>query len=234
MFRVFAIVVWLASAVAAMDFWAEPGFEIGYLQVPKAAVSLASVGGRMELGLFRLAYSGSYLAMDSLYRQVYSEWDALATYLPKNRLGIVGGVGYGLSVDWVPENRDYPGESWTSNRYKVGAVLVKSPLSLSAITSLLNHASYCEFNYAVALRFDGGRLGVFVEYDGMSIHVGDYLKFSHVSLFSAYRFPDFAMSFSLVFTIGDWTLSGAYGQACSIWDWFGFSVAKSIRKKTIL
>ena len=74
----------------------------------------------------------------------------------------------------------------------------------------------------------------FVEFDGKSLNVGDYLKFEHFAIYSVYRFPDFAMSVSIVFSIGNWNFSGAYGNAGSLWDWFGFSISKSIRKKTIL
>lgn len=231
---IYIIVLWLASAVAAMDFLAEPGFEIGYAQVPSAAVSVAGVGGRMELGLFRLAYSGSYMAMDSIYRQVYSEWDALAAYLPEGNLGIVGGVGYGLSVEWVPQSSGYAGESWTSNRYRAGAAIVKGPLAFSAEGSLLSHRSYFELDYALALRFESNRFGAQVGYDGTSVDVVSLLKFAHVAICTGYRFPEFAVSASLALTFGDWTLAGAYAHARSIWDWFGFGLRKSVRKKTIL
>ena len=245
--RTIYLMVWLAGFACAMEFLlvenpaqlADPGFGVAYARVPAVSFSVAGVGGEFGLGRsgdydrYRIAFSGSYLEMDSLYRQVYSEWDfSTAWFLKgpsKENFGLVAGAGYGLSIDWVPES-----ESWTSNRYKAGIAFMKSSLTLSAMASLLNHDSYFEFDYDVALRFEGLRIGAFIDYDGVSIHVGDYLKFEHVAIYSVYRFPDFAMSVSMVFSIGGWNFAGAYGNAGSLWDWFGVSASKSIRKKTIL
>lgn len=250
--RLILLIAWLANIACAKDFLlmenlmenpaqvADPGFEVAYAQVPAVSLSVVGVGGEFGWGhsgdydRYRLAFLGSYLEMDSLYRQVYSEWDFSVASLSKDCVGFVAGVGYGLSIDWVPKGDDFAGESWTSNRYKAGATLVRSPLSLSAMLSLLNHDSYFEFDYALALRFEGSRIGAFVEFDGKSLNVGDYLKFEHFAIYSVYRFPDFAMSVSIVFSIGNWNFSGAYGNAGSLWDWFGFSISKSVRKKTIL
>ena len=250
--RLILLIAWLACIACAKDFLlmenpaqvADPGFGVAYAQVPAVSLSVVGVGGEFGLGRsgdydrYRIAFSGSYLEMDSLYRQVYSEWDFSTAWFSKGpskeNFGLVAGVGYGLSIDWVPEGNDFAGESWTSNRYKAGVALIKSPLSLSAMLSLLNHDSYFEFDYALALRFEGSRIGAFVEFDGKSLNVGDYLKFEHFAIYSVYRFPDFAMSVSIVFSIGNWNFSGAYGNAGSLWDWFGFSISKSIRKKTIL
>ena len=254
--RLILLIAWLACIACAKDFLlmenlmenpaqvADPGFDVAYAQVPAVSLSVVGVGGEFGWGRsgdydrYRLAFSGSYLEMDSLYRQVYSEWDFSTAWFSKGpskeNFGLVAGVGYGLSIDWVPEGNDFAGESWTSNRYKAGVALIKSPLSLSAMLSLLNHDSYFEFDYALALRFEGSRIGAFVEFDGKSLDVGDYLKFEHFAIYSVYRFPDFAMSVSIVFSIGNWNFSGAYGNAGSLWDWFGFSISKSIRKKTIL
>ena len=235
---VYIIIVCLATACFAGEFVhnpaqvAEPGFAIGYAQVPEASVQVFGAGGEFGFGRFdryRVAFSNSYLEMDSLYRQVYSEWECSVAFFPKEGLGLVGGVGYGLSVDWVPAE-----EQWTSNRYKAGTAFVKSPLSLSAMVSLLNHRSYYEFDYAVKFRFEGGRFGAYLEYDGESFDVGNELKFEYMTLKTAYRFPEFAVSVALLFTVADWSVSGAYGKARTIWDWFGFAVSKSIRKKTIL
>ena len=246
--RLVSLIAWLACFACAGDFSllenpaqvANPGFGVAYAQVPAVSLSVAGVGGEFGFGRFgdhdryRLAFSGLYLEMDSLYRQVYSEWDFSLASLSMARVGFVAGIGYGLSIDWVPEGGDLPGESWTSNRYKAGVSLVKNPLSLSAMFSLLNHDSYFEFDYAFALRFEGSRIGAFVEFDGSSFDVGNYLKFEHMAIYSVYRFPDFAISVSIVFSIGSWNISGTYGNVCALWDWFGFSISKSVRKKTIL
>ena len=200
------------------------GLGVAYAQVPEASLQVAGAAGELLLGLFRLAFLSSYTEMDSLYRQVYSELDVSVTHS-----WFVGGAGYGVSVDFLPGE-----ECWTSNRYKAGVAVLKKPLSLSGMVVLVNQGDYFDMGYGTALRFDGGRFGAFVEYDGISIDVGNYLNFSHLSVISAYRFPEFAFSVSLVFSLGDWAFSGAYGNAGPIWDWFGFTATKTIRKKTIL
>lgn len=199
-------------------------FGVAYARVPEADLQVVGLVGEMNLWFTRLAFFSSYLLMDSLYRQVYSEIDFSLSHS-----WVVGGVGYGLSVDWIPG-----AESWTSNRYKAGVAFLKGPLSLSAMTSLVNHRSYCNLDYALAFRFEGNRFGAFVEYDGYSIDVGNSITFSHAKVLSAYRFPEFAVAVSLVFGFSEWSLSGAFGNARPIWDWFGFTMTKSIRKKTIL
>ena len=204
-------------------------FGISYAQVPEANVHVAGAAGAFGLGISRIAFSSSYTQMDSLYRQVYSEIDYSLAHS-----WLVGGVGYGISVDWVPGEENASSESWTLNHYKAGLGLVKSPLSLSGMATLVNHGSFYNVDYVASLRFDGGRFGAFVEYDGISVDVGNYLKFAHLSVISAYRFPEFAVAVSLVFSVGDWSLSGAYAKAYPIWDWFGFVASKTIRKKTIL
>ena len=251
---VLLLIVWMASLALAMDFPGEfvqnpggslalsglpgyrssparrlgegefGGFGLAYAQVPDASLQVASAAGEMGLGLFRMAFFSSYTEMDTLYRQVYSE---LQTSIAHS--WFVGGLGYGVSVDILPGQ-----ENWTCNRYKAGLALMKSSLSVSGMVALVNQGDYFDMDYGAALRFDGARFGAFAEYDGESFDVGNYLKFAHLSVISAYRFPEFAISVSLVLSVGNWSLSGAYGNAYPIWDWFGFTASKSIRKKTIL
>ena len=213
-----------SSPARHLDDGEVAGFGLAYAQVPEASLQVAGAAGEMGLGLFRIAFFSSYAEMDSLYRQVYSELDASVMHS-----WFVGGMGYGVSVDILPGQ-----ESWTCNRYKAGLAFLKKPLSVSGMASLVNQGSFFLVGYGAALRFDGSRFGAFMEYDGESFDVGNYLKFTHLSVISAYRFPEFAISVSLVLSVGDWSLSGAYGNSYPIWDWFGFTASKSVRKKTIL
>ena len=252
--RAILVFVWLASLVCAMDFPGEfvqnpggslalsglpgykstpvryleegaaAGFGVAYARMPGADIQVAGAAVEIGLAKSRLAVSSSYTEMDSLYRRVYSEVDLSLT-----RSWLMGGAGYGVSVDWLPGE-----ESWTLNRYKAGLAIVERPLALSGLISLVNSGSIFQVDYGVSLRFDGETFGAFVEYDGNSVDVGNYLKFSHLSVISAYRFPEFALSVSLVVSVGGWSLSGAYGDAYPLWDWFGFTASKTIRKKTIL
>ena len=200
------------------------GLGVSYAQLPKASLQVAGAAGELSLGLFRVAFLSSYTEMDTLYRQVYSEMD-----FSMARSWFVGGVGYGVSVDIFPGE-----ETWTNNRYKAGLAILKKSWSLSGMLALVNQGDYFDMGYGTALRFDGERFGAFVEYDGVSVDVGNYLKFTHLSVISSYRFPEFAFSVSLVLSVGDWALSGSYGNASPIWEWFGFTATKTIRKKTIL
>ena len=58
----------------------EPGFGISYARVIETQVQAVSAAGEMGWGGdglgFRTAFFSSYMAMDSIYRQVYSELDA--------------------------------------------------------------------------------------------------------------------------------------------------------------
>ena len=218
------LMVCMASLVLAMDFPGE------FVQNPGGSLALSGLSGYRssparhlddgEVAGFGLAYAqvpeaslqvaGAAGEMGlGLFRiaffSSYAEMDSLYRQ-------VYSELDASVMHSWFVGGRGYgvsvdilPGqESWTCNRYKAGLAFLKKPF------------------------------GAFVEYDGESFDVGNYLKFTHLSVISAYRFPEFAISVSLVLSVGDWSLSGAYGNSYPIWDWFGFTASKSVRKKTIL
>lgn len=211
----------------------EPGFGVSYARVLGAEEHVAAAAG--EFGWeklcsgkcpgLRVAFFGSYTELDSIYRQVYSEWDA-STF----GSWYIVGVGYGLSVEWIP------GESrWTGNRYKLGGSLLWSPLTVSGLLSWMDYPDNLMVDYAVSVRLDlAWRFYSFVEYDGESFDVGSAIRFKYMTLQSSYRFPDFGVGCSMEFLLGGVSAAATYGFVEQIWDWFGVSLSKTVRKKTIL
>lgn len=211
----------------------EPGFGISYARVLEAEEQIVAAAGEFGWDALcggvcpglRMAFFSSYAELDSIYRQVYSEWDASAF-----GSWYVVGVGYGLSVEWVPGDNQ-----WTGNRYKFGSALLWSPFALSGMLVWTDYAHNLTMDYAVSVSLNlAGRIYSFVEYDGMSLDIGSAFHFKYMTIRSSYRFPEFGVACSVDFVLGGVSVSGMYGFAGQIWDWFGISASKSVRKKTIL
>ena len=209
--------------------FAEPGFGVSYAQVSETEIQVVSAAGEMGWGRetlgFRTAFFSSYMAMDSIYRQVYSEIDAsvFGTWY-------VVGFGYGLSVNWIPAE-----EEWTENRYKLGSAVLWRPLALSGMLVWNQAPNMLEVGYGVSIRAEvAERFYSFLEYDGESFDIGTAARFKFMTIRSAYRFPEFGVVCSVEFALGGVNVSGTYGFVGQIWDWFGGNISKSVRKKTIL
>lgn len=213
--------------------FAEPGFGVSYARVLGVEEQIAAAAGEFGWDALcgancpglRMAFFSSYMELDSVYRQVYSEWDASVF----DSWYIVG-VGYGLSVEWIP------GESqWTGNRYKLGTALLWNPVAVSGMLSWMEYSGDLTMDYAVSVRLDlGMRFCSFVEYDGDSFDIGSAFRFKYMTVRSSYRFPEFGVACSMEFVLGGVAAAATYGFVGQIWDWFGASFSKIIRKKTIL
>ena len=211
----------------------EPGFGISYARVLGAKEHVAAAAGAFgwenlcdgECPGLRMAFFSSYTELDSVYRQVYSEEDASAF-----GSWYVVGLGYGLSVEWVPgENQ------WTGNRYKLGGALLWSPFAVSGMFVWTDYAHKLTMDYAASVSLNlAGRLYSFVEYDGTSLDIGSAFRFKYMTIRSSYRFPEFGVACSVDFFFFFVFVSGMYGFVGQIWDWFGISASKSVKKKTIL
>ena len=214
-----------------------PGFGLSYARLGNVGIQAAGVAGEICLGCNvtkgdvpgrmseRVAFSSSYLEMDSLYRRVYTEMDVSVS-----GTWFVAGAGYGFSAEWVPGR-----EHWGRHRYKSGVALFWNVLSFSAMLSGWTDDPWRELDYSLGTGIDvNGRFAGFVEWDGRSFDVGSSLRFGFLEIRSSYRFPDFGMALSLSFGLGGVFAEGTYGVKSSNWDWFGFSISKQIRKKTIL
>lgn len=205
--------------------FAEPGFGIAYARMVSADVWNGGVSGEFGLGNSRIAFSSSYLEMDSLYRRVYSELDFSFC-----RSWFILGAGYGFSVEWIPRD-----EKWNRHRYKTAATFIWKGLSVGGVVLGFSDVPLKEADYVLGFRYEvSQRFGMFAEWDGAFFDVGNEVCFSFVRVRSAYRFPDFGVAVSLDFLLGDWSVDGTYGFVGRIWDWFGFSVSKKQGKKTIL
>lgn len=216
----------------------EPGFGLSYTSLGDVELRVAGIAGEMCLGCRlkeaivdtnkltgRIAFSSSYLELDSLYRQIYSELD-----FSVSQTWFVLGGGYAFSAEWLPGL-----EHWGRHRYKSGGSLLWKGLSLSAMLSGWIDSPWSEMDYAVGARFQvKERFSGFVEWNGASFDVGSAVRFAYLEIRSSYRFPDFGIALSILFCLDGWAAEGVYGSKTSNWDWFGFSVSKKIHEKTIL
>lgn len=146
---------------------------------------------------FRVGFYSSYLMMDSLYRQSYSELDMAWT----TSVLVLGG-GYGYSLEWIPRSGNLGGDKWGRHRYKAGALLAWSDFFFGATA--------CAFVGDVPDVRGGihwipqGRFSAFVEVDRNGAFVGNSVRFSHGNLRFAYRFPDFSVAVAASVNFGGW------------------------------
>ncbi len=214
-----------------------PGFGIAYAKMFGVEMQALGIAGEVCLGCEpenpngvdraggRVAFSSSYLEMDSIYRRVYTEIE-----LSLLRECFLLGVGYAFSAEWSPGL-----EHWGRHRYKSGGALLWKGLSFSAMCSGWTDVPWSYMEYALGLRLDANdHFGGFAEWDGRSLDVGTAVFFDFLEIRSSYRFPDFGVALSLSVCFGGVSSEGVYGTKSANWDWFGFSVSRKIRKKTIL
>lgn len=214
-----------------------PGFGLTYVRLGEVGMQAAGVAAEICLDCKlvnleasrsmagRVAFSSSFLELDSIYRRVYTELD-----FSVSGTWFAVGAGYGFSAEWAPGL-----DHWGRHRYKSGVALLWKVLSLSAMLSGWTDAPWSERDYYLGAGVDvNGRFAGFVEWDGTSFDVGCSVRFEFLEVRSSYRFPEFGMALSLSFGLGGLFAEGAYGVKSSNWDWFGFSFSKQIRKKTIL
>ena len=202
---------------------AYPGYGLVYARELSTGLHVAGGAGEIALGPsaypFRLAFMESYAEMDSVYRQVYSQVEtSVAVSL------LVMGLGYGASVEWIPAE-----QHWTRHRYKAGSSLVWKDMSLSAMVAGwvgdISSVSYWVGGQFWAKK----RISAFVEYDGISLDVGNAVRFKYCDLFAAYRFPGFAMSLKVEFHVMQWNIHGMYGFAGAFWRWLGAGFSHDLR-----
>ena len=192
-----------------------PGYGLVYARELSTGLLVAGGAGEFAVGSsanpVRLAFMESYSEMDSIYRQVYSQIETSVAFS-----WLVTGLGYGVSVEWIPAE-----QHWTRHRYKAGVALIWNDLSLSAMVSgWFGDAS--SFSYCVGGQFWAKkRISAFVEYDGVSVDIGNVVHFRYCDLFAAYRFPYFAMSIKVEFHLMRWNVHGMYGFAGEFWRWLG-------------
>lgn len=204
---------------------ASPEFGVTYAHNNSVDEQVIGASGEFGFKNFRIAFGSSYLQMDSIYRQVYSEVDAS---IYNNWL--VAGMGYGFSAEWVPKYAN-----WSRHRLKSGLTFMWNSFSVSAMCAKFVDAPLNDFYYSVGASVKAGsRFAAFVEYDGTSLDIGSAVYFKYISINSAYRFPDFGVTVSVNILLGSWSLFTTYGFASKIWDWFGVGISKKVYKKSIL
>lgn len=204
---------------------AAPGFAFSYGGLEEVEERVFGASGEFGNRHYRVGFLGSYLELDSVYRQVYGEWD-----LSLCNSWVVVGAGYGLDMEWIPEV-----QSWTYHRYKLGATLYGWGMALSGLVDGWAGNPLGEMAYSLGLALNpGGRLAAFVEWDGLSADVGTSVQLGFAALDIVYRFPQFGVGLSLQFSLGNWFVQGVYGFSGAVWRWHGVSAGRRISKKTIL
>lgn len=200
---------------------ANPGFGFLYADLEDVEERVFGASAEFGSGNYRVGFLGAYQELDSVYRQVYTEWD----FSLCNTWAIFG-IGYGLDIGWIPEM-----ESWANHRYKAGISFYGWNMAVSGMVSGWKGEFLENLDYSVGLALNpGGRLSAFVEWDGVSSDVGTSVLFELVRLDIVYRFPEFGVGASLEISFGNWFMQGVYGFSGSVWRWLGGAVGRQISK----
>lgn len=204
---------------------AEPGFGVSVSRLPSTNQSVVGVAGEFGNSFYRLSAFGSYGLMDSIYRQVYNEWDASINFD-----WLILGAGYGLSVEWIPGDA-----TWTRHRYKGASTLKFKDAYLSTMVWNYTSESFERLEFLLGFYVNPSEsFSAFAQWNGSEAFVGTSLNFKYFSLSTAYRLPGFSVAFSLEFRLQNWTLEGAAGKSNQSLEWFNASIKNKIQKKTIL
>ncbi len=176
----------------------------------------AETHGEWKIKKVGVHFAEKYLSMDTLYRENFSNVDAS---LQTKYFAV--GVGYGLSVDWIPGE-----ESWLRHKISSGASIFWNTFQLGIwgcgytdeFWTLLNSLEWRPSSHFVA---------IFIT-DYTSFDLGSSLCFEYGCLSSIYRFPSFSFSVVLTLLPGKWELGGAHGFGGENQSWHSFSVEKKL------
>ena len=203
----------------------DPGFGFCMFRLPKTDQLSVGLSGEWGSSWFRNAFVGSYESMDSIYRQVYTEWD-----FSVNRDWFILGAGYGLAMEWVPGE-----EWWNRHRYKIGTSWIFRKMYLSGLIWNDMNESFRNMHFLLGIYIKpGNSFDAFAQWDGYSGFMGSSLNFKYVSLSTFYRFPGFLMGANVSFSLSTWNILGSYAKSAHSLDWFGVGLEKKKQKKTIL
>lgn len=174
-------------------------------------------GGEFLLNHQRISFYSSYLQMDSLYRQVYSELDASYHWS-----FLIAGGAYGYSMEWSPGLAQ-----WSRHRYKGGLSLILGQAYFAGMMSgwVSEFEKTWNGTLGAGIRLSG--LGIaYGQWDGKTFLLGNEISWKFLTINTSYQFPEFGVGVGLRFSIGNWNPRGSYGFSSGKWSWLGFGGTK--------
>ncbi len=174
--------------------------------------------GEMQLYSSRLSFFYMFHALDSIYRDSYSELQ-----FSWHRNWLVLGGAYGVEIDWMP------GKSvWARHRYKFAVDLCWRSFHFEG---MLDGFTDSRLDGNVGIFWEGGENArLFAESGFEKLALGFDFLWKNFSLKTSYRFPDFAVAVSVNVALGAYGIFYAHGFAANSLGWNGLGVCRRVKK----
>ena len=180
--------------------------------------------GEFGKGTLRSGFVYDFSVMDSLYRKSYSELQ-----LGYGIYGIWAGVGYGVSMEWIPG-----GDLWVRHRFKAGSLFEWRQMYLAGLLD----GWFDDLKQTGFVVGGGAKVGenfdLFFQWNGGFLDLGAGVKMGCVYFSTVYQFPGFGTELSLGVFWKDWTMDLFSGFNNESFHRIGGRVSKRFGKKTIL
>ena len=197
--------------------YADPSYSLSYYWMDEVEESSWNLSLEFGSDTYRVGAFIAFLSMDSLYRNLYSEFSYARSW---NRF--VFGVSYGLDMEWVPG-----GEFWSRHRFKLGLNYKWREIHLAALLS-----GFTDEGVAPVLGVHwmaDETISAFAECDFDYLYVGANFRWKFAEISTSYRFPDFAVAVQLSLNGGRYGASYARGFKHNSLGWNGVHVTRWLK-----
>lgn len=197
--------------------YADPSYGVSYYWMNEVDESSWNLSLEFGNDAYRVGAFVAYLSMDSLYRNLYSDFSYAR---PWNRF--VFGACYGLDMEWVPG-----GDFWARHRFKWALDYQWRDIHLAGMLS-----GFMDEGVSPMLGvhwISDEAIAAFAECDLNYLYVGASFRWKFVEISTSYRFPDFAVAIQCFFSSARYGVSYAHGFKHNSIAWNGVHVTRWIR-----
>ena len=197
--------------------YADPSYSLSYYWMDEVEESSWNLSLEFGSDTYRVGAFIAFLSMDSLYRNLYSEFSYARSW---NRF--VFGASYGLDMEWVPG-----GEFWSRHRFKLGLNYKWREIHLAALLS-----GFADEGVAPVLGVHwmaDETISAFAECDFDYLYVGANFRWKFAEISTSYRFPNFAVAVQLSLNGGRYGASYARGFKHNSLGWNGVHVTRWLK-----
>ena len=201
--------------------YANPSYSLSYYWMDEVDESSWNLSLEFGSDVYRVGVFVAYQSMDSLYRNLYSEFSFAH---PWNRFTF--GVSYGLGMEWVPGE-----EFWARHRFKLGLDYKWREIHLATMLSGFMDESVTPM---VGVHWiTDETVSAFAECDFDYLYVGANFRWKFAEISTSYRFPDFAVALQLSFHGGRYGTSYARGFKHNSLGWNGVHVSRWLKDERL-
>lgn len=201
--------------------YANPSYSLSYYWMDEVDESSWNLSLEFGRDAYRVGAFVAYQSMDSLYRNLYSEFSFAH---PWNRFTF--GVSYGLGMEWVPGE-----EFWARHRFKLGLDYKWREIHLATMLSGFMDEGVTPM---VGVHWiTDETVSAFAECDFDYLYVGANFRWKFAEISTSYRFPDFAVALQLSFHGGRYGASYARGFKHNSLGWNGVHVSRWLKDERL-